>query len=276
MRVAACVAATLCCASASATASASSAIPNDLVVRQMKRAMRAAKTSSGAPADAARGRALAGSTTYCDLLNKVGTCAFKTSSATCDADASCAWVAADSECGLSDAEATNAAAMVLAPTFGVAFQQVACALETAPTCPSVECEHFASANACVVTEAEATTLSGGDAFLGKLFYRAMKCSQFDAQSTCNADSECAWEYDSDDAEYTCNPSDLGTLAIAECPALSPEIQTFLNANPQAAGLGGGSSSTPPPPPAASTPSSAERTTAVAASLAAAMAAAALA
>jgi hypothetical protein len=119
-------------------------------------------------------------------------------------------------------------------------------LNTAPTCSSVECENFAAANACVITQAEATTLSSGDAFLGALFHRAMKCSQFESQSTCTANSECAWEYDADDREYTCDPSDLGTLALAECPALTPQIQAVINADPQVAGLGGGSSSTPQP------------------------------
>jgi hypothetical protein len=37
------------------------------MVRQMKNAMRAAKTSSIASADEARGRALAVSTTFCDV-----------------------------------------------------------------------------------------------------------------------------------------------------------------------------------------------------------------
>ena len=120
-------------------------------------------------------------------------------------------------------------------------------MNTAPTCSSVECENFAAANACVITQAEATTLSSGDAFSGALFHRAMKCSQFEAQSTCTADSECAWEYDTDEKAYTCDPSNLGTLALAECPALTPHIQTVINANPRAAGLGVGAQDLTPKP-----------------------------
>jgi len=244
MRVAACVAAMMCaCAS---TASATATIPNDLVVRQVKKALRAAKTSSNASADEARGRALAVSTTFCDFLSTAGTCALKTSSETCAADASCAWASADSECGMSEAETMKAVTILVTPALAVTFQQVACALDTAPTCSSVECENFAAANACVITKAEATTLSSGDAFLGAMFHRAMKCSQFESQSTCTPNSECAWEYDEDEKEYTCTVSDLGTLALSECPALTTQIQTFINDNPQAVGLSGGSSSTSNP------------------------------